>query len=288
MASSGFFVTSGLYIVLKENNMIKHLSFFIFFLTLSAFGQDTLKLYYGINQFELSEAQKATLDKNFVKDQVYSISIFGYTDYLGTKEYNLELSKKRADEVWNYFLSKKINAPAAIGSGETGEVLSSNKGIKDNRKVEIIFHRKSNAETARAAAKSDTLNINLDEIKIGDKLVLDNFNFIPGRHYLVMESKPELSRLIDIMLENPKLKIELHGHICCETDHNDGWDIDAMNYKLSVNRAKYIYDQLVKNGVAAERLQYKGFGRSNPLFPLELDDNEKARNRRVEILILEK
>ena len=80
------------------------------------------------------------------------------------------------------------------------------------------------------------------------------------------------------MLNFPKLEIEIHGYICCNPDPNDT--------KLSIRRAHKIYKYLTQNGVDAKRLNYKGFGSSNPVFPLpEKSESEKAANRRVEILI---
>ncbi len=251
-------------------------------------AQDTLSLYYGINKYKLEKTHKAYIEDKLVSKEVISVSINGYTDYLGSKEYNMKLSKRRADEVWNYLKSKNVLSAVANGNGETGKTLNSNAGIRENRRVDIIYKVKPKSNLVTTESSKDTFSLDVDQLKVGDKIVLKNFNFIGGRHYLIAESKPELSRLIDIMLKHPTLKIELHGHICCETDHDDGWDVDEMNYKLSINRAKYIYDQLVKHGVKEDRLKYKGFGRSAPLHPLELDEVQKQANRRVEILIVEK
>ena len=56
---------------------------------------------------------------------------------------------------------------------------------------------------------------------------------------------------------------------------------EQYNVQLSLNRAEAVRDYLIKLGVAAERLDVKGFGEKNPL-----EDNEspegRAINRRVQ------
>jgi outer membrane protein OmpA-like peptidoglycan-associated protein len=96
--------------------------------------------------------------------------------------------------------------------------------------------------------------------------------------------------LLDVMEKNPNLEISIEGHICCRA----GWELDGMDEDLGTNnlsemRAKTVYDYLIKNGIAAIRLSYKGFG---PLYPLyaypEKTEEEKTANRRVEIKIIKK
>jgi outer membrane protein OmpA-like peptidoglycan-associated protein len=56
---------------------------------------------------------------------------------------------------------------------------------------------------------------------------------------------------------------------------------------LSTQRAKAINNFLIANGINENRLTYKGFGSSQPLFPLpEKDETQRAANRRVEIQIV--
>jgi outer membrane protein OmpA-like peptidoglycan-associated protein len=54
-----------------------------------------------------------------------------------------------------------------------------------------------------------------------------------------------------------------------------------------VNRAKAVYDFLVKKGIDAKRLTYKGFGSSKKLVE-EVTEIDRITNRRVEIKIVNK
>ena len=83
-----------------------------------------------------------------------------------------------------------------------------------------------------------------------------------------------------VLVDNPNLKIQIQGHICC---------IDKDFRNLSTDRAKQIKRFLVYQGIAQHRIQTKGFGVSQPLFQIpEASEEQAAANRRVEIEILSK
>lgn len=117
------------------------------------------------------------------------------------------------------------------------------------------------------------------EGKIGDKITLENLNFIGGSAKLLEESKPILEELLKVMKDNPNLKIQVQGHICC---YQDKW------HQISSARAEFVYDYLKKNGIKKQRISYKDFGGSTPLYPMpEENDMQREKNRRVEIEIIE-
>ena len=264
---------------------MKLLFLLLSFYSFNSYAKDTLNLYYDIDQSVLTTDHKKTLNTVIGKKETISkVEITGYTDYLGSNEYNLNLSKGRARGVKNYLKNSGITNAFSTGKGIKGEHLDHNMGIRKNRTVEIIIYYDNN----EGASNEQSLQSEIKKMEAGEKLVLKNFNFIPGRHFLLETSKPELVKLVQIMQDNPTLKIELQGHICCQQEEKDGLDWDTQEYNLSVARAKYIYDQLLASGISPDRLTYKGFARTQPLFPLELNEDEMNANRRVEILIIEK
>jgi outer membrane protein OmpA-like peptidoglycan-associated protein len=81
--------------------------------------------------------------------------------------------------------------------------------------------------------------------------------------------------------ENPKLRIEIHGHICCKIKG----DVNGV----STARAKAIYSYLIRNKIDRKRMSFKGYGTTRPIYPIpEKNVLEEEENRRVEILIVEK
>ena len=90
------------------------------------------------------------------------------------------------------------------------------------------------------------------------------------------------------MQKYPTLKIEIQGHICCQKeDIRKEYNVEG-GILLSINRAKAVYNYLVKNGIAPARMTYEGYGGFHKRYPLEQNRYEREMNRRVEILILEK
>jgi len=122
-----------------------------------------------------------------------------------------------------------------------------------------------------------------EDIKVGETIALNNILFKPESPVMLSTSLKELEGLLIFLNENPKIKIEIQGHTNALKPDND------PKYKtLSEQRAKAVYDYLIKNKIAAKRLSYKGFGNSKLLYLNATDPELQQKNRRVEILILSK
>ena len=102
--------------------------------------------------------------------------------------------------------------------------------------------------------------------------------FNSGKASFQKQTIPVLEAMTAILKEYPTAKFSLEGH----TD-SDG--AEAMNQKLSEERAAAVKNFLVENGIAADRLTSKGFGETMPV-----DTNKtakgKANNRRVEVKLV--
>jgi outer membrane protein OmpA-like peptidoglycan-associated protein len=126
---------------------------------------------------------------------------------------------------------------------------------------------------------SDT--IYLHGFKTGELTKLEQVYFRAGLPEIMEESYEQLNRLRDLLLLNPNIKIEIHGHV--NLDENSA----KKAQKLSKQRAIMVKNYLVSNGVAPNRLYPIGFGSSKPVYAKPKDESEKEANRRVEILIKE-
>ena len=166
------------------------------------------------------------------------------------------------------------------GQGEVVRSLPETKRVPEDRVVKLVMAN-------RKVISSDLRSINIDSLQKGDAFIIENLHFQPGRHYLLEESIPILKELLKILKDHPELKIELQGHVCYAPDNADGIDLDTQTQDLSVNRAKNIYEYLIRKGINEDRLSYKGFARTRPLYPKERNETEKKLNRRVEILIID-
>ncbi len=130
----------------------------------------------------------------------------------------------------------------------------------------------------------------LQKTPAGQTIVMRSLYFPRGSHKLLPQSLPQLAVLQKALLENPKLKIRVEGHVCCidTVQASDALDEGTGEYALSLNRARAVAQELVKRGIPKERIQSVGFGKRRALFPYEQNQEEAERNRRVEIRVLEK
>ena len=271
---------------------------FIFLYTFSFSQQqkDTLTLFFEIDQHGLTQAHTEIIDSFIQTKNIDSIQITAYTDYLGTQIYNVSLSQKRAYNTYSYLVKKENIHSQTVNyqglgvfpnSNPSDSKNTENKGISAHRKVKIWLYS-TVIEKQTDKANQQTILFNEEELEVGSQIVIENILFVGGTAYFKPESKSALEELLKIMEHYQNLEIEIQGHICCQVNGADGYDIINKNYHLSINRAKTVYDYLVSAGINSDRMTYKGFGSSNKRFPFERNEKEEDMNRRVEIKILNK
>ena len=107
---------------------------------------------------------------------------------------------------------------------------------------------------------------------------LNNVFFDTAKTALLPESARELDRLIALLNEHSTMRIEVRGH-------TDSVDDDAFNQRLSEGRAASVVAYLTQHGIAASRLQSRGFGKTQPVAPNSTAEGRQL-NRRVEFVIL--
>lgn len=120
--------------------------------------------------------------------------------------------------------------------------------------------------------------IELKNIAVGSKIALRNIFFATGSAQLTKESNAELDRLVKLLKDVPKLKIEISGH-------TDNVGSESMNQKLSEDRAKSVVDYLASKGIDRSRLTAKGYGSLRPVASNNSNEG-RQQNRRTEFEIL--
>lgn len=273
--------------------------------------RDTVRLYFKLDIADLDRLTRNTIDSLLYNDIIANsdqLLIVGYTDYIGTNDYNNDLSVRRAENVKAYLLEMGINnedIKLCSGKGEIDRSIELPEGYASDRRVDIVRIRKTNTikqqPTPVAKQKSDTIqhqyeplkfnsssDLDISNIPIGQRFVLDRIFFYTGRHMIKKESMPELHRLYQLLDENITLKINIEGHVCCVDPSVDALDMDTKESALSVNRAKFIYLYLIERGIEKERLSYQGFGKTRPLRPREFSQEDVDMNKRVEIRVVGK
>ncbi len=121
-------------------------------------------------------------------------------------------------------------------------------------------------------------DIYMSPIALGQSIVLNNVFFDTDKDNLKPESEVELNNLVELMRNNPKMRVEISGH----TDNQGSRE---HNTTLSRNRAKAVYDYLVSKGIKADRMRYKGYGFDQPVADNATPEG-RALNRRTEFKIV--
>ncbi len=262
--------------------------------------QSSFTVHFDFDKYVITSKSAAQID-SFVaviesKSTTVSVELYGHCDSVGSNDYNDALSQRRIDAVKKYLEEKGYQSSIVVKEKGFGKRQPINENATEyerylNRRVVIaVLSTEMKIETTTVPSEKTFTKIMEDTAtKVGCKIILKNLNFIGGRHYLVTQSAPVLEELLSVMNNNPKLQISIEGHVCCLADGSDGVDFDYGTANLSEMRAKTVYDYLIKNGIAPNRLAYKGFGHQFPLTPFpEKSEEERLNNRRVEVKIISK
>lgn len=278
---------------------LKLLSFLIF-ITTSSLAQvkkpDSLQLFFDSAKYQLTEDHKTSIAE-FVKginpEEVQQIHIKGYTDFVGDHVFNNKLSKKRAKTVYNYIAQNyTFDALVQQGLGELNDqnertTTDNNNGIDEHRKVDIIMSYEKPKTIFISLNRRQKYLSDLPRLTVGEKLRLRNINFQISTTTLTKISEEDLDGITKILKAYPKTHISIEGHVCCGSkEEYETKKADSGNLKLSTERAKTIYNELIKRGIKAHRLSYIGYGFTRPLdFPESTVDIQKE-NRRIELKVL--
>lgn len=140
-------------------------------------------------------------------------------------------------------------------------------------------HQANSDKAAMRAQLSEQLNRILETRDSARGLIvsMSDVLFDTGQFTLKPGAREKLAKVAGILIVYPGLNIEVGGY----TDNVGG---DAMNQKLSENRAGAVRDYLVQQGVTTNSVSSKGYGNT---LPVASNDNSAGRqeNRRVELVV---
>jgi len=110
------------------------------------------------------------------------------------------------------------------------------------------------------------------------RIVLRGVHFDFDKSDIRSDSRPVLDEAADALKENPNVRVSVEGH-------TDARGTDQYNERLSVRRAEAVFRYLVNHGVAPERMETVGYGKSRPVADNDTESG-RAQNRRVELRVV--
>lgn len=170
------------------------------------------------------------------------------------------------------------NGTAIDGNFFASVELGKNMAFQVQHDGYLFYSQNINLKTAAAQSKPYELELFLEPIATNAKITLNNVFFDFDKSDLKSESYIELDKLADLLLKNPKIKIEISGH-------TDAKGEEKYNLILSQKRAESVANYLIQKGIDKSRLIAKGYGETQPISPDDTEAN-KAKNRRTEVKVL--
>ncbi len=126
------------------------------------------------------------------------------------------------------------------------------------------------------------LKIGLDPIPFGQEIEIEDIYYDFDKANLRADAYPALDKFLNILRQNPGLKVQLNAHTDCQ-------GTEAYNLDLSQRRAESVVQYLLSNGISPARLTAKGFGESKRVdtCPCQSCTEEQHQaNRRTTFTIL--
>lgn len=167
------------------------------------------------------------------------------------------LMKVQTDEKGEYFITLPTGKDYTFTVNRKGYLFYSEVYALSQHKADSVYKK----------------DIALQPVALNAEITFQNILFATGSYQLPGDASVELDKLVQVLTDNPGLKVEISGH----TD-NVGKAED--NLLLSANRAKSIVDYLQQKGISGQRLSYKGYGATQPVADNGTAEG-RAKNRRT-------
>lgn len=266
----------------------------------NATGRISINLPLG-KQYEIQ------IDKENFESRIFVLDVSNlvvYPDYIRDVDmvpFKREIQVNVADLVNNGMVKSKVrirnknrdevievngNETVALRVGDRYEIeATSDQGYAFNSAViEVLPEgQESSGDSDIIVASSGSIMANI-ELKLqplleGTNLTLRDILFDSNSDHMDESSYKELDRVVELLKQNPTLKIEVDAH----TD-----DVGPASYNLALSnrRAASVAKYLKESKISSDRFTARGLGESQPVFPNDSEEN-RAKNRRVVLKILD-
>ena len=266
-------------------------------------GYDVFRSAYVENKF--LEPMNLGTDLNSRRDDIAFVLTSPTKGYISTDKHqsgNFDILKfeiRKQDNIsLNYIVAEEVTKTAlpnakVIVTDEFGTIITetftdNNGKFKFAVEPLTLYNvqvNKEGYETKKVNVSSgDTeKNIFLTQEKAvvtEDAIVIENIYFDFNKSTIKKESELSLNKIVEVLKNNTNMSITINAH-------TDSKGSETYNQKLSESRAKAAYQYLIKKGIPANQLSYKGYGESELLEKCDKCTAEQdQKNRRIEFKII--
>jgi outer membrane protein OmpA-like peptidoglycan-associated protein/Tol biopolymer transport system component len=230
------------------------------------------------------------LSADHFKSEILEFNVSGLVIYRNFEKY-VELVPEKTEVMMNVsdlVNNTKVKAKVVLKNKSRDEVIevTGNQLVSlrsgDRYEVEVTSDQgyafNSTVIDLSGGGAIAPVNIRLMKLEKDAKLTLRDINFESNSVQLSDISYTELRRVIQLMKENPTLRVEVAAH-------TDDVGSELYNQSLSQQRAKSVAAFLMENKIDPSRFEAKGYGESQAKVVNDSEAN-RAINRRVELKIL--
>ncbi len=214
----------------------------------------SFELREDIRPYKTLWVKGRVFDKKTTKGLPSSVELIDMT----TKQ---TISKVQTDEQGNYLITLPIGKDYAFNVNRKGYLFYSDNFFLRQHSTDSVYQK----------------NIPLQPLEVNASVVLNNIFFDVNKFDIKPTSQAELDKIVQLLNENPTVKIEISGH-------TDNVGKPAENLALSKNRAKSVVSYLINKRISPQRLSYKGFGEKQPVADNKKEEG-RAKNRRTEMKV---
>lgn len=123
----------------------------------------------------------------------------------------------------------------------------------------------------------------LKPLEVGLKTDVRDITFLGDKTEIYSKSTEALEEIIEFLTMNPNIKLAIIGHV----NGPDGEKSATFYRKASLKRSQSVVDYLILKGIDKTRLEARGAGNSDMIYPKPATDWQSEANRRIEIEIIE-
>ncbi|MGP1438285.1 MAG: OmpA family protein [Treponema sp.] len=225
------------------------------------------------------------IDVKYQKDFVIPDSLLQRMSHIKNEIYPLQTRVESNQRIaWSQergniaFYDETFTIYLFLNDGETVEYTGTSHSKITLLKKDVELQE--NEKIKQDIEKLNLANTNIKKTEKGLTIVLENIQFAPNSSILRDSEKEKIKSIAEVLKKYGKRDILIEGHTVFSST-------EERRISLSEERAKVVAEYLLNLGVASkEHIFTKGRGGDFPLFPNTTEEN-KARNRRVEITIME-
>ena len=177
---------------------------------------------------------------------------------------------------------EKLDADAARAAALEQQQTAQAEAERARKQAEDAERARQQAEAEKAELRKrllDQLNAVLQTRDSARGLIVNMsdvlFDF--NKYTLKPGAREKLAKISGIVLAHPGLKLQVEGH-------TDSIGSDEYNQLLSEQRAASVRDFLVQQGVPADSVGARGYGKANPVATNDTAEG-RQKNRRVELVV---